>query len=178
MAAPETHPREHVETIKRLLEHYEEGFAFIKELVQNADDALKDSVESGRLHLQWHLPLTNSGFENPLLQGPALIVVNDGPFTKRDRDGLMRMGMGSKAGDDDRIGRFGLGMKAVFHVCEAFFFLEVAATQLCANSSALGIPINTRSGISTANHLIGKPLTIRCGTWCRTSRNGLPSGSR
>lgn len=124
MAAPETHPREHIETIKRLLEHYEEGFAFIKELVQNADDALKDSPESGRLHLQWHLPPTNSGFENPLLQGPALIVVNDGPFTKKDRDGLMRMGMGSKAGDDDRIGRFGLGMKAVFHVCEAFFFLK------------------------------------------------------
>lgn len=124
MAAPETHPREHVETIKRLLEHYEEGFAFIKELVQNADDALKDSPKSGRLHLQWHLPPADSGFKNPLLQGPALLVVNDGPFTQKDRDGLMRMGMGSKAGDDDRIGRFGLGMKAVFHVCEAFFFLE------------------------------------------------------
>lgn len=124
MAAPETHPLEHIVTIRRLLEHYEEGFAFIKELVQNADDALKDSPEAGRLHLQWYKPDADSSFENPLLQGSALIVINDAPFMKKDRDGLMRMGMGSKAGDNERIGRFGLGMKSVFHVCEAFFFLE------------------------------------------------------
>ena len=123
MAAPETHPLEHIVTIRRLLEHYEEGFAFIKELIQNADDARKDD-KPVRLRLQWYKPEPDSAFENPLLRGPALLVINDGPFSKKDRDGLMRMGMGSKAGDNERIGRFGLGMKAVFHVCEAFFFLE------------------------------------------------------
>ncbi|MCX6855348.1 MAG: hypothetical protein NTV80_10640, partial [Verrucomicrobia bacterium] len=129
MAAPETHPLEHIVTIRRLLEHYEQGFAFIKELVQNADDALKESLQPGRLHLQWYNPTADAGFENPLLRGPALIVINNGPFTIRDRNGLMRMGMGSKAGDSDRIGRFGLGMKAVFHVSEAFFFLESEGEQ-------------------------------------------------
>lgn len=129
MAAPEPHPIQHVSAIKRLLEHYEKGFAFIKELIQNADDALKDSPQPGSLHLQWYRPTAGDGFENPLLCGPALLVINDGPFTKNDRDGLMRMGLGSKAGDSERIGRFGLGMKAVFHVSEAFFFFESSGDQ-------------------------------------------------
>lgn len=124
MSAPETHPIEHITTIRRLLEHYEAGFAFVKELIQNAEDAFQKQSGDGFLHLQWYQPGADRGLENPLLQGPALVVVNNGPFEKKDRDGLMRMGLGSKSGDSERIGRFGLGMKSVFHVSEAFFFFE------------------------------------------------------
>ena len=107
-----------IQEIRRLLDGYSEGFTFIKELIQNADDA-----EANEIRLVWH-PGMNGDASHKLLNGPALVVMNDGPFEPKHRDGLMRMGLGSKASDEDRIGRFGLGMKAVFHVCEGFFFLE------------------------------------------------------
>ncbi|MEI7773237.1 MAG: hypothetical protein WCK17_00535 [Verrucomicrobiota bacterium] len=107
-----------IQEIRRLLDGYSEGFAFIKELIQNAEDA-----EASEIHLVWHRGMAGRA-KHPLLQGPALLVLNDGPFEQKHRDGLMRMGLGSKAAEEDRIGRFGLGMKAVFHVCEGFFFFE------------------------------------------------------
>lgn len=107
-----------IQEIRRLLDGYSEGFTFIKELIQNADDA-----EANEIRLVWH-PGMNGAACHTLLNSPALVVLNDGPFEPKHRDGLMRMGLGSKASDEDRIGRFGLGMKAVFHVCEGFFFLE------------------------------------------------------
>lgn len=112
-----------IQEIRRLLNSYQEGFAFIKELIQNADDAVTTDANATQLRLQWH-PGISLSTAHPLLTGPALLILNDGPFEKEHRDGLMRMGLGSKASDTDRIGRFGLGMKAVFHVCEGFFFLE------------------------------------------------------
>src|SRR5262249_14720212 len=33
-------------------------------------------------------------------------------------------GLNYKAGEGDRIGKFGLGLKSVFHLCEAFFYLS------------------------------------------------------
>ena len=107
-----------IQEIRRLLDGYSEGFTFIKELIQNADDA-----EATEIRLVWH-PGFNGETGHLLLKSPALVVLNNGPFEPKHRDGLMRMGLGSKASDEDRIGRFGLGMKAVFHVCEGFFFLE------------------------------------------------------
>lgn len=35
-------------------------------------------------------------------------------------DGIEYFGINTKAGDDAAIGKFGLGMKSVFHLCEAF----------------------------------------------------------
>jgi len=107
-----------IQEIRRLLDGYQEGFAFVKELIQNADDA-----EASEVRLSWNAGLPESS-GHPLLQGPALLILNNGPFDQKNKEGLMRMGLGSKASESDRIGRFGLGMKAVFHVCEGFFFLE------------------------------------------------------
>jgi hypothetical protein len=124
MAGLEHDPENDVTAIRRLLDQYSEGFAFVKELIQNANDGGSARGEGAtKLLIKWH-PGLGPSVRHPLLQGPGLLAINDGPFQPADRDGLMRMGLGSGAADPDRIGRFGLGMKAAFHVCEGFFFLE------------------------------------------------------
>jgi hypothetical protein len=58
-----------------------------------------------------------------LLGGAALFAVNDGPFQPSDARNITRLGSNSKAGEATAAGRFGLGLKSVFHLCEAFFYL-------------------------------------------------------
>ena len=106
-----------IQNIKRLLTVYAPGFAFIKELVQNADDS-----GAKWLRLIWHPGLPEAN--HPLLRGPGLIALNNGPFNQEDKMGLMQMGLGSKGGNSNKIGKFGLGTKSIFHVAEAFFFFE------------------------------------------------------
>lgn len=110
-------PGSDISSIRELLKIYAPGFAFLKELLQNADDA-----EAKRLRLAWTPGL--DGVNHPLLKAPALVALNDGHFTHGDRDGLMRMGLGNKGANAGKIGKFGLGTKSIFHVAEAFFFLE------------------------------------------------------
>jgi hypothetical protein len=113
-----------IDNIKALLadvyKYDPKGRTILRELVQNADDA-----KATRLHL--HLSPALAGAVNPLLQGPALVVLNDGPFPERDREGMHRAMGGAKRDDVAKVGRFGLGMKSVFHVCEAFVYLGRSA---------------------------------------------------
>ncbi len=107
---------EYIQQIRNdLRDRYREGFPIFKELLQNADDA-----EASCLHLGWF-----SGFPHiahPLLKGPALFVVNDGEFKPVDQAGIRRIGISAKASNQAAIGKFGLGLKSVFHLCEAFFY--------------------------------------------------------
>ena len=96
-------------------DRYHEGFPIIKELLQNADDA-----EASRLHIGWFPSFRDIG--HPLLTGPALFIVNDGEFKSKDQDGIKHFGISAKASDQTAIGKFGLGLKSVFHWCEAFFY--------------------------------------------------------
>ena len=95
---------------------YDNGFPILKELIQNADDAVASALVFGR-----HAGFADAG--HPLLTGPGLWVWNDGPLKPGDLDNLASFGINSKAGDATTIGKFGLGMKSVFHLCEAFFYL-------------------------------------------------------
>ena len=115
-------PESDIEKIRLLLDGYAPGFAFLKELLQNAHDACVGG--EGTLKIAWHGGLESHSPRHELLAGPALVVVNDGPFDNRHMDGLMTMGLGTKGGEANSIGKFGLGIKSVFHVTEAFFFLE------------------------------------------------------
>ena len=92
-------------------------FRILKELVQNAEDA-----KATQLHFAWTGGIPSA--RHPLLRGPALVAVNDGPF-KQPGDGkaVRRFGLNSKAGDTTTIGKFGLGLKSIFHLGEVFFFL-------------------------------------------------------
>jgi hypothetical protein len=96
-----------------LQDRYDSGYPVLKELLQNADDA-----EARRFRLD-ALPGWPTA-ENPLLRGPGLLVVNDGVFRKDDERGITSFGESGKATDNAAIGKFGLGQKAVFHLCDAF----------------------------------------------------------
>jgi hypothetical protein len=100
-----------------LRDRYKSGFPILKELVQNADDAGAGSLVFGH-----HAGFT-AGADHPLLQGPALWVLNDGRFQPKDKQAIKSFGLNGKAADDGAIGKFGLGMKSVFHLCESFFYV-------------------------------------------------------
>ena len=101
---------------ENLRDRYENGLPILKELMQNADDAKACTFIFGR----------GAGFpdaSHPLLKGPGLWFFNDGEFKESDADALRSFGINSKAGDASAIGKFGLGMKSVFHLCEALFYV-------------------------------------------------------
>jgi hypothetical protein len=100
-----------------LRDRYKSGFPILKELIQNADDA-----QARRLVFGYH-PGFPGVSQHLLLQGPALWVFNDGEFNVTDKRAIQSFGLNSKAGDSGAIGKFGLGMKSVFHLCEAFFYV-------------------------------------------------------
>lgn len=107
-----------------LRDRYENGFPVLKELVQNADDARAHRLD---LVLLDGLPEAI----NPLLRGPGLVCVNDGEFLRRDAEGIVHLALSSKSGRDGAIGKFGLGQKAVFHLCEAFIFMASPNGEAC-----------------------------------------------
>ncbi|MEH6433836.1 sacsin N-terminal ATP-binding-like domain-containing protein [Massilia sp. DD77] len=106
-----------------LRDRYKSGFPILKELVQNADDAGATSLDFG-----YHEGLADRA-EHELLQGPALWVLNDGRFKAKDQEAIQSFGLNSKAAESAAIGKFGLGMKSVFHLCEAFFYVANDGSQ-------------------------------------------------
>lgn len=100
-----------------LRDRYRSGFPILKELVQNADDAGAKSLAFG-FHAGHEVAA-----DHMLLKGPALWVLNNGRFKASDRRAIRSFGLNAKAGDSGAIGKFGLGMKSVFHLCESFFYL-------------------------------------------------------
>ena len=103
----------------------------LRELVQNADDA-----EAGRLKFA----VVDQGLcnaHNTLLRGPALIVANDGPFLDLNWNALHQALGDSKSADAGKIGRFGVGLKSVFHICEAFVYLGAERGRDTLRSGAL-----------------------------------------
>ncbi|MEH6628803.1 MAG: hypothetical protein V7739_20370 [Motiliproteus sp.] len=99
-----------------LSDRYLSGFPVIKELIQNTDDAKATQLDFGLV-----AGITDA--DHPLLKGPGLFLINNGEFKESDARGIRSFGLNSKADDGGSIGKFGLGMKSVFHFCEAFFFL-------------------------------------------------------
>lgn len=99
-----------------LRDRYSTGFPIIKELIQNADDARAQVFMFAR-HMGFPMA------DHPLLQGPGIWFFNNGQFKPSDQRALRSFGINSKAGDAVTIGKFGLGMKSVFHLCEALFYI-------------------------------------------------------
>ena len=96
-----------------LQDRYKTRFSILKELIQNADDA-----EAATLSVDLREGMT--GAVNPLLAGPGLLVVNDGRYSAQDEQGIRHNSASSKTEETGSAGRFGLGQKAVFHLCDAF----------------------------------------------------------
>jgi hypothetical protein len=94
-----------------------DGRTLLRELVQNADDAEAE---------QLIFIIVNEGWpeaQNSLLRGPALVVANNGLFPPKDHEALHLALGGSKADDAGKVGRFGIGLKSVFHICEAIVYV-------------------------------------------------------
>ncbi len=105
-----------ISLIRNVLNEQYDLDSILKELVQNADDSYASC-----LHFAWMPGWPDD--PHPLLRDPALVVLNDGEFLPQDCQGIRRLGIGGKGDDASKVGKFGLGLKSVFHICEAFFYL-------------------------------------------------------
>lgn len=114
MTAPKTTAQSVVQDIQRLLsESYGSGFTIFKELVQNADD-----VGASKLLLVGHEG--HPGADNALLRAPGIFVANNGTVNSDNWESLQLASGGGKAGEEHTVGRFGLGQKALYHLCDAY----------------------------------------------------------
>lgn len=104
-----------VAIINQIRDQYGPG-SILKELLQNADDA--QAVRFTLVALEG-VP----GAVNPLLRAPGLLALNDGPISRAQLDGMSRASSSDKAGDVAKVGRFGLGQKSLFNLCDAFIAL-------------------------------------------------------
>ena len=110
------------ERIKNILHDYPLDVTFLKELLQNADDAKATKmcvILDKRTHGKDRI-LSERWAE---LQGPALLVWNDRDFTDEDLEGIQKLGLGSKRGNTELIGQFGIGFNVVYHVTDCPSFM-------------------------------------------------------
>jgi sacsin len=107
--------------IKGLLGGYKDGISIFKELIQNADDA-KATVIKFCYDKRENQDLRNSNKlfdpEMAKLQGPSLLVFNDGVFTDNDFENLCKLGGATKLNEKDKIGKFGLGFCSVYNITD------------------------------------------------------------
>jgi hypothetical protein len=108
-----------IREIQRLLnDAYGEGFPILKEILQNAND--RNAKNISILYIK--------GFQNadhPLLKNhPSLVIHNDGEFKDNDSEDIKTISGEGKAKDETVVGKFGVGMKSVFHLCDMFFYVS------------------------------------------------------
>jgi hypothetical protein len=106
-----------INQLSDVLQRYH-GFAVIRELLQNADDA-----GATRLDIGWVRGLAGAKHEL-LADGPSVFVLNDGEFTASNARSIAQLGLSDKAGEHGRIGKFGLGLKSIHHLGEVYFYLS------------------------------------------------------
>ena len=108
--------------IKNILQDYPLDATFLKELLQNADDA-KATKMCVILDKRTHGKDRILSPEWAELQGPALLVWNDRDFTDEDLEGIQKLGLGTKRDDTESIGQFGIGFNVVYHVTDCPSFI-------------------------------------------------------
>ncbi|MBD2510108.1 hypothetical protein H6G91_22895 [Nostoc muscorum FACHB-395] len=112
------HPLGDIRNLRNsLLKSYKVGFPILKELVQNAEDAGATCLDYG-----WIESIPQS--THPLLKSPAIFMLDNGEFTDENAECIRYLlGGSSKSSQQDSIGKFGLGLKSIFHLCETFFYI-------------------------------------------------------
>ena len=115
--------------IQNILRDYPFDVTFLKELLQNADDAkaTKMYVILDKRHHRTERMISEEWKE---LQGPALLVWNDSVFSEKDIQGIQQLGLGSKRSDSDSIGQYGIGFNVVYHITDCPSFVSNGET-LC-----------------------------------------------
>ncbi|XP_064809741.1 sacsin-like [Oncorhynchus masou masou] len=105
--------------IKNILKEYDEENDIFKELIQNAEDAGANTCKfmvDFRNHKDPADSLIDQGMV--LCQGPCLWAFNNGLFTEDDWKNILKLGSASKENQVEKIGKFGLGFNAVYHVTD------------------------------------------------------------
>ena len=108
-----------------ILRDYTDGLTVLKELIQNADDAGASEVRflyDERHNEDARHILLGEGMEG--LQGPALWTYNNAVFTDTDFDNIVKLSGATKKTDGEKIGLFGLGFNAVYHLTDVPSFIS------------------------------------------------------
>ena len=107
--------------VKNILLGYPFDVTVLKELLQNADDA-KATKMYVILDKRFHGKEAVFSEKWQKLQGPALLVWNNSAFSRDDLKGIQKLGIGSKRGDFESIGQYGIGFNVVYHLtdCPSF----------------------------------------------------------
>ncbi|KAJ7024298.1 hypothetical protein C8F04DRAFT_1239748 [Mycena alexandri] len=109
--------------IRSILDSYPLGNGILRELLQNSDDAAATEQT-------FILDLRNHPIEllvDPELvhsQGPALLAVNNSRFTEADWIAIRTIHNSSKTQDEKKIGKFGIGVRACYHLTDNPHFLS------------------------------------------------------
>ena len=109
--------------LKRILSAYPCEKEILKELLQNADDAEATEICFIKDPRQHHDERVFEDSWKPL-QGPALCVYNNKPFTVADIEGIQNLGEGSKGEDPNKTGQYGVGFNAVYHLTDVPSFVS------------------------------------------------------
>ena len=109
--------------IRNILREYKDGIGIFKELIQNADDAGATTV---KFLVDWRNGPTGSLFSPGMAecQGPALWAYNNAVFSDEDFENINKLAGETKVEDISKIGRFGLGFNAVYHVTDVPSFIS------------------------------------------------------
>ncbi|XP_051998790.1 sacsin-like [Xyrauchen texanus] len=105
--------------IKNILKEYNEESDIFKELIQNAEDAGASTCKfllDFRKHRDPPETLIDDGMA--LCNGPCLWIFNNELFSEEDWKNIVKVGSASKANKVEKIGKFGLGFNAVYHVSD------------------------------------------------------------
>ncbi|KAM9321383.1 sacsin isoform 3-T3 [Gastrophryne carolinensis] len=109
--------------IKSILNAYPSEKEMLKELLQNADDA--KATEICFVFDPRHHPADRIFDEKwAPLQGPALCVYNNQPFTDDDIRGIQNLGKGTKEGNPGKTGQYGIGFNSVYHITDCPSFIS------------------------------------------------------
>ena len=108
--------------LNNILRDYPRDITFLKELLQNADDAGAEKLFV-ILDKRYHSNEKVISEEWKQLQGPALLFWNSSNFTEEDLIGIQKIGLGSKRDDADKIGQYGIGFNVVYHCTDCPSFI-------------------------------------------------------
>ena len=108
--------------LHNILRDYPRDITFLKEILQNADDAGASKLFV-MLDKRYHDTEKVISEEWKQLQGPALLFWNDSLFTEEDLIGIQKIGLGNKRDDPDKIGQYGIGFNVVYHYTDCPSFI-------------------------------------------------------
>ena len=120
-------------SLRRILGSYPLNYEILKELIQNADDAGATEIHFV-IDSRQHKDTAVFAPSWKPLQGPALCVYNNRPFTEADMEGIQKLGQGSKVHDSSKTGQYGIGFSGMYHLTETPSVLtrpEVKSQSLC-----------------------------------------------